>query len=103
MQQSPIILGAEGMILAKDVLNAEGRTLCGKGTTLDNRLVERLKRMEISHITVEGHPVEMEGEKSIKEEIASIEERFSRVTKIPPLMYLKKRLIEKMIASRSQS
>lgn len=92
----------EGMVLAKDVETPEGRVLCGKGTVLDQKLIDRLQRMEISHITVEGHPVAIEGEKTIDQELRDLEERFSKVTKIPPLMYLKKRLREMLIISRSE-
>ncbi len=102
MQKILIAQSAEGMVLAKDVETPEGRVLCGKGTTLDSGLIERLQRMEISHITVEGHPVAVDGEKSLKEEVHDLEVRFSKVTKIPPLMYLKKRLRELLIASRSE-
>lgn len=90
------------MVLAKAVETPEGRVLCGQGTVLDQSLIDRLQRMEISHITVEGHPVEVEGEKTIEQELREMEERFSKVTKIPPLMYLKKRLRERLITSRSE-
>lgn len=101
MQQIVIALAAEGMILAQDVLTPEGRVLCGKGTELSAGLIERLKRMEISSITVEGHPLEVAGEKSLEEELRDLDARFSRVEKIAPLRYLKKKIREKMIASRS--
>ena len=58
--------------------------------------------MDIMHITVEGHPVKVAGEKSLKEELAEIEARFSLVVKVPPLMYIKKRLKQKMIDSRGK-
>lgn len=89
------------MILAKDVETPEGRVLCGKGTELTEALLDRLQKMEIVNVTVEGHPVEVEGEKSLKEELQDIDERFSRVEKIAPLMYLKKRIKERLVASRS--
>jgi len=101
MQDILTIMAGEGMVLARDVLTPEGRVLCGKGTVLSESLIVRLQRMEISHIAVKGHPVEIEGEKSLKDELAELDERFSRVQKIAPLMYLKKRIHEKIIASRS--
>lgn len=102
MQQILTAQAAEGMVLAKDVETPEGRVLCGKGTPLTGSLIDRLQRMEIPHITVEGHPVHEEGEKSLKEMLADVEERFSRVKDVKPLMYLKKRVQEKLIASRSE-
>lgn len=102
MQDILTAQAAEGMILAKDVETPEGHILCGKGTALTNSLIARLKKMEIIHILVEGHPVQIEGEKSVKEELQDIEERFSRVKNVAPLMYLKKRIQERLIASRGK-
>lgn len=100
MQDILTAMAGEGMILAKDVETGEGRVLCGKGTVLTANLIERLKRMEISHVLVEGHPVQVEGEKTLDEELHDLELRFSRVKDIAPLMYLKKKLRERLIASR---
>ena len=101
MQDILTNMAAEGMVLAKDVLTPEGRVLCGKGTVLSDSLIERLKKMEISHVLVEGHPVQVEGEKTLEEELRDIDARFSRVEKIAPLMYLKKRIKERAVAARS--
>ena len=94
-------MAAAGMVLAKDVQTEEGRVLCGKGTELDQNLIDRLQRMEISHITVEGHPLKLEGEKSLEQELYDLERRFHKVSNIPPLMYLKKRLQAKLVAARA--
>lgn len=102
MQDILLAQATAGMTLAKDVLSPEGRILCGKGTVLDDSLIPRLSKMEILHITVEGHPVNTGNEKSLEQEILEIEARFSKVTNISPLMYLKKRIIEKAVSSRSQ-
>ena len=80
MQQILTMQAAEGMVLAKDV-EMDGRVLCGKETPLSQKIIDRFLKMEISHVTVEGHPVAMEGEKSLKEELLEIEKRFSRVKK----------------------
>lgn len=90
------------MVLAKDVQTPEGRTLCGKGTVLTEAMIARFVKMDISHIAVEGHPVQVAGEKSLKEELVDIEKRFSRVKHVPPLMFLKKRIMERMVASRKE-
>lgn len=100
MQQIATIQAAEGMVLAKDVEDAGNRVLCGKGTVLTAAMIERFKRMDISHITVEGHPIAEAGDKSLKEQVLDIEERFTRVRHIKPLVYLKKRIQERLIASR---
>jgi hypothetical protein len=92
----------EGMVLARDVQTPEGRILCGKGTVLTESMVARFVKMDISHIAVDGHPVAIAGEKSLKEELLDIEKRFSRVKHVPPLMFLKKRIMERMVASRKE-
>lgn len=102
MQQILTAMATEGMVLAKEVETPEGRVLCGKGTVLSEGVIARLRSMDIQHITVEGHPVQEEGEKSLEEELAELDQRFSRVTDVAPLMYLKKRLRARLIAARRQ-
>jgi hypothetical protein len=42
--------------------------------------------MEIQTVTVEGHPVQIEGEASLEEMLAALDKRFSRVTDDPLMM-----------------
>ncbi len=102
MQQILSAQAGDGMVLAKDVMISEDRVLCGKGTVLTVALIDRLAKMDIIQITVEGHPVEITGEKSLEEELCDIESRFSRVTQVPPLMFIKKMLRQKMMSSRGK-
>ena len=102
MQQILTLQAKEGMALAKDVMTPEGRVLCGKGTVLTTTLIERFLKMDIMHITVDGHPVSTPGEKSLHEELREIEERFSEVKTVPPLVYLKKLIMKKLVESRGQ-
>ncbi|PKN22897.1 MAG: hypothetical protein CVU68_02880 [Deltaproteobacteria bacterium HGW-Deltaproteobacteria-3] len=88
------------MILAKEILNPEGMVLCGAGTPLSPALIERLSGLDVVDVTVEGHPVNIEGEKTLQEELQEIDLRFQRVEDIAPLMYLKKRIQAKLAASR---
>lgn len=100
MQEILTAQAEEGMILGRDVITPEGMVLCGKGTALSPNLIERLKKMEVSHVLVEGRPVEVEGERSLAEELAEVDRRFSRVEDTPPLMYLKKKVKERLVTSR---
>lgn len=102
MQQILTLQAKEGMVLAKDVMTAENRVLCGKGTALTATLIERFHKMDIVQLTVEGHPISSPGEKTLQEELQDIESRFSEVNKVPPLAYLKKRIMKKLIESRGQ-
>lgn len=100
MQQILSAQAKTGMVLAKDVMMPDGLVLCGRGTVLTRPLLDRLIKMDITQITVDGHPVEVPGEKTLKEELRDIEDRFSLVGKVAPLMYIKKRITRKMIDSR---
>lgn len=102
MQQILTLQAKEGMILAKDVMTAEGRVLCGKGTELTQTLIERFHKMDLVQITVDGHPITTPGEKSLQEELQEIEARFSEVSKVPPLVYLKKRIMKRLVESRGE-
>lgn len=101
MQRILLAQAGEGMILAKEILNPEGMVLCGAGTALSPALIGRLASMDVVDVTVEGHPVNIEGEKTLQEELQEIDLRFQRVEDIVPLMYLKKRMQAKLVASRS--
>jgi hypothetical protein len=82
MQRIPISLAQSGMILAKDVVRTEnpnGPAICGKGVELTESLIERLRTMGIQSITVQGHPVWMEGDKTLDQLLEDLERRFSRV------------------------
>ncbi|MCB2181403.1 MAG: hypothetical protein KQH63_05225 [Desulfobulbaceae bacterium] len=103
MQQILSLQAAEGMVLAKDVETPDGRILCGKGTPLTQMIIDRILKMEVSHITVEGHPVAVEGEKSLEQELRDIEKRFGKVKHVPPLVYLKKRIMQRKVASRKEA
>jgi len=101
VQRIMLAQAGPGMILAKEILNPEGMVLCGAGTSLTPGLIERLAGFEIFDVTVEGHPVNIEGEKTLREELQEIDLRFQRVEDIAPLMYLKKRIQARLVASRS--
>ena len=102
MQEILSLQAQEEMVLARDVMTPDGRVLCGKGTPLTTSIINRILKMEISHIAVEGHPIEIEGEKSIEEELADIQKRFSRVTHIKPLQYIKQRLMHRLVKARKE-
>jgi hypothetical protein len=101
MQRILLAQAEPGMILAKGILNPEGLVLCGAGTELSDSLIERLAGMGIVDLTVEGHPVVIEGEKTLQEQLHDVDLRFQRVEGITPLMYLKKRIQARLVASRS--
>jgi len=99
MQAIPLTLATSGMTLARDILREDGIILCGKGTVLSEALIERLKRLGVQTITVEGHPIAEEGEKTLEGELADLEERFRPRTGDPLLMRVKEIIKDLIVTS----
>jgi hypothetical protein len=102
MQNIPILLASSGMVIAKDVMrpdNPEGFPVCGKGTTLSDSLIERLKKIGVPSITVEGHPVTMEGDISTEEQLAALEKRFRKISDDPIMTMVKDKFKNHLIRS----
>ena len=71
-----------GMILAKPVTNTNGLPIVAVGTTLDSFIIERLHRLELASVYVEGDEEDRSG-KTLTEMEAELEHRFRRVTHDP--------------------
>jgi len=80
MQKIPLEKATEGMVLAKPIARENGVVLMGEGTELNELLIERLKGLDITKVTVKGRPLGGEDEKSVEVLIAELEERFSPVS-----------------------
>jgi len=90
MQKVPIDLVEPGMILAKPVANEKGMPLCAEGTELSANLIERLKRMNVTALTLKGHPVDLgTKDKTSEEKIEDMKARFSNVSGDPIMDNLK--------------
>lgn len=92
MQNIPFTLAISGMVLAKDVArtdNPGGPPVCGKGLILTDQMIDRLKNMGIQSITVEGHPIRMDGDNSLEEMLAGLDRRFKKAEGDPLTMKLK--------------
>jgi hypothetical protein len=92
VQNIPITLAAEGMVVAKEIRSSEdpgSMTICGKGVRLTDSLIDRLRSMGIQSVTVEGHPVKAEGEATVEDMLAALDRRFSRVLDDPLMLSLK--------------
>lgn len=105
MQTIPIALAAPEMVLARDVKrtdNPTGPPICGKGIVLTESLIERLKTMGIKMLSVEGHPVWQEGDKTLPELLELLDRRFRKVTQDPLMMQLKEIYRVRLIRSMGQ-
>ncbi len=82
MQKIPLALAETDMVLARDIYrddNAGGPPICGKGIILTESLIERLKRMGVQTIVVEGRPIRMSGDKSPEDILLALDYRFKKV------------------------
>ena len=92
MQNIPLTLAKAGMVVAKEIKASEdpaSMTICGKGVKLTDSLLNRFEQMGIQSVSVEGHPVKMEGESSVEEMLAGLEHRFRRAGDDPLMAMLK--------------
>lgn len=83
MQKIPLNLAKPGMILAKPLLRDNGLVLVAENTKLSETLLQRLERMDIQTITVQGHPVDLGdgGETPYAKRLARLDHLFRRHTK----------------------
>jgi hypothetical protein len=105
MQNIPISLAVPGMILAKEIKSSDdpaSMTICGKAVTLTESLIERLQRMGIQSVTVEGHPVNVEGEATLDQMLSSLESRFRRVEGDPLMMRVKEMYRKQILRSMGE-
>jgi hypothetical protein len=106
MQKIPISLATAGMVLAKEIKNSDdpaSMTICGKSVKLTESLIDRLRQMGIQSVTVEGHPVTVEGETSIDEMLAALDKRFCRVASDPLMMKVKELYRKHILRSMGES
>jgi hypothetical protein len=92
MQTIPIAKAEAEMVLAKDVRlpdNPDGPPLCGAGVVLTLSLIIRLRDKGIQSLTVEGHPVWLEGDLTLEEQLAALDRRFKKVASNPRMLTLK--------------
>lgn len=92
MQKIPLTMAEPDMVLGRDIYrddNPGGPPICGRGMKLTGALIERLKKMGVQSITVEGNPVGMSGSKSPEEILKSLDERFRKVEGDPLATRLK--------------
>jgi len=103
MQTIPFKLALPGMVLAREIKNPEnpeGPPVCGKGVALTESLIERLGQKGVASVTVEGHPVKIEGEQTLDELLAALDRRFRKVEGDPVMMRLKELFRQLTIRAR---
>jgi hypothetical protein len=105
MQTIPISLAAPGMVVAAEIRSggeSTGRVLCGKGVNLTASLIQRLQQLGIESLTVEGHPIKMEGEETLETMLKALDRRFSRTSDDPLMMRVKEMYRKEIIRSMGE-
>ena len=106
MQTIPIAKAEAKMVLAKDVKrpdNPNGPTLCGKDVLLTSSIIMRLRDLGIQTLTVEGHPVWLDGDISLEEQLEALERRFKKVANNPLMLKLKEIYRTQILRSMGES
>ncbi len=93
MQRLPLSYIKPGMITYEEVVDANGRTLCGKNIELTEEWINRFYELGVNFVTVKGHPVKLPWEKTLDQELKELEERFKGVDN-PNLLKIKEILVE---------
>ncbi|MCS7278952.1 MAG: hypothetical protein NZ530_02700 [Thermodesulfobacteriaceae bacterium] len=93
MQRLPLSYIKPGMKTFEEVVDANGRVLCGKGIELTEEHIKRFYELGVNFVTVEGHPVNLPWEKTLEEELQALNKRFEGI-KDPTLLEIKKILEE---------
>ncbi len=97
MRKVPLKLAVAGMKLAKPVINESGVILCDAGVVLKEQVIAQLSEVGVELITVEGEPRDAVGaEKSLDQQVADLQARFSRVQKDPLMNKIKGILLQRL-------
>ena len=92
MRKIPLTSAEPDMVLGRDIYrddNPGGPPICGKGIRLTASLIERLKKMGVQSITVEGNPLGEAGAMSADELLLALDERFRNAEGDPLTIRLK--------------
>ena len=87
-----------GMVLARSVIDENGRTLCGENTVLTEKLISQFQRNNINGLYVISNDKLTEEE--YKKQKMEIEFRFSGLPAKSILLELKKLLLEQLEAKK---
>jgi hypothetical protein len=92
MQKIPLTSAEPDMVLGRDIHrddNPGGPPICGRGVKLTAPLIERLKRMDVQSVIVEGGPPGFSGVQNLDEAFSALDKRFCKVEGDPLTSRLK--------------
>jgi len=94
------------MVVARPIANKDdpaGIPICGQGVRLTASLIERLGDRGVQVLTVEGHPLVIEGEATLDEMLAALDRRFRRVTNDSLMMKVRDLFRAQIVRSMGES
>ena len=101
IKRIPLADALEGMVLARDIANDTGMTLCAEGTPLTEDLMQRFEQMEITDIYVKDEePLSQEEYSALKQKI---EDRFALSQNPSSLLGKLKTILLKRLESQKGS
>ncbi len=102
MQRLPLSYIKPGMKTFEEVLDPNGRVLCGKGVELTEEHLKKFKELGVKYVTVEGTPIKLPWEKSLEEELQDLEKRFEGIND-ENLIAIKELIKELLLEKHSSS
>ncbi|MFN3921726.1 MAG: hypothetical protein ACK4K4_04945 [Caldimicrobium sp.] len=79
MQRLPLSYIKPGMKTYEEVVDSQGRVLCGKGVEITEEMLRKFEELGVNYVTVEGQAVKLPWEKTLEEELEELEIKFSGV------------------------
>jgi hypothetical protein len=79
MQRLPLSYIRPGMKTFEEVIDQNGRVLCGKDIELTEEHIKRFQEFGVNFVTVKGHPVRLPWEKTLEEELYELEKKFEGI------------------------
>ncbi|MFN4131947.1 MAG: hypothetical protein ACK4GE_02585 [Caldimicrobium sp.] len=76
MQRLPLSYIKPGMKTYEEVVDSQGRVLCGKGVEITEEMLRKFEELGVNYVTVEGQVVKLPWEKTLEEELEELEIRF---------------------------
>ena len=88
-----------GQIIARDLTNSSGGVLCSKGTILTERLIERLRKAQITGVYVE-RPLTREDKEARQARLDGMRARFAGIE--DPVMLELKAIMEQCLGAEEE-
>lgn len=87
-----------GDVIAEPVMKDRGMVILPKGALLSDKVIDRLRNMNVSEVVVEGDDPNAPPPKTYEELVDELEDRFSEHESDPTMMAIKEKVLEHLDA-----